>query len=236
VIIGARLGQSEHIRDTLKLFTFSLDSESRQILDTALEAKTPLPGDTGDEYRKPPFLTASGDLSDHLESHPKPWPTSEDADGRIRISTGTTWEHIGGFSRAVRIGDRILVSGTTATHAGRVIGGGDVMAQAHFVIDKIEGTLRSLGSRLEDVVRTRVYVPHLQDWEAIAHIHGERFATALPANTLVQANLVGDEYLVEIEAEAVTQPASSVDIKQSPPKSFPAAVDQAHHAGHRQTG
>ncbi|MBE0635188.1 aldo/keto reductase, partial [Candidatus Bipolaricaulota bacterium] len=191
VIIGARLGQSEHIDDTLKLFTFALDSVSRSILDAALEAKTQLPGDSGDEYRKPPFLTATGDLSDHLEKHPKPWPVSEAADGRRRITTGTTWERIGGFSRAIQTGNRILVSGTTATHHGDVIGGNDVTAQAHFVLDKIEGTLQSLGSRLEDVVRTRVYIRHLEDWEAVARVHGERFATTLPANTLVRADLVG---------------------------------------------
>ena len=78
----------------------------------------------------------------------------------------------------------------------------------HFAIDKIEGALQSLGGRLEDVVRTRVFVRHLRDWETVARVHGERFGKILPANTLVQAGLVGDEYLVEIEAEAVV-PASS---------------------------
>ena len=84
-------------------------------------------------------------------------------------------------------------------------GGDDAVAQAHFVIDKIEGALQSLGSRLEDVVRTRVYVRNIADWEAVARVHGERLAGIQPANTLVQVGLVGDGYLVEMEAEAVVE-------------------------------
>ncbi|MEP7383504.1 MAG: RidA family protein, partial [Gemmatimonadota bacterium] len=108
-----------------------------------------------------------------------------------------------GYSRAVRIGNRVLVSGTTATHGDRPIGVGDAAAQTHFVIDKIEGALRSLGARLEDVVRTRVFVKEMHDWEAVARAHGERFGDIMPANTLVRAELIGPEYLVEMEAEAV---------------------------------
>ena len=107
-----------------------------------------------------------------------------------------------GFSRAVRVGNRVLVSGTTATHGSRPIGGNDPAAQTHFVIDKIEGSLRSLGARLEQVVRTRVYVRRADDWEAVARAHGERFGRIQPANTLIVADLIGDEYLVEMEAEA----------------------------------
>jgi enamine deaminase RidA (YjgF/YER057c/UK114 family) len=103
----------------------------------------------------------------------------------------------------VRAGDRILVSGTTATHGGTAIAPGDVAAQTHFVIDKIAGSLRSLGASLEDVVRTRIFVRHLSDWETVARAHGERFAGILPANTLIQADLVGDEYLLEMEADAI---------------------------------
>ena len=84
----------------------------------------------------------------------------------------------------------------------RVIGGSDPAAQTHFVIDKIEGALQSLGATLADVVRTRVYVRNLVDWEPVARAHGERFGAIQPANTLVAAALVGDEYLVEIEADA----------------------------------
>jgi enamine deaminase RidA (YjgF/YER057c/UK114 family) len=95
------------------------------------------------------------------------------------------------------------VSGTTAAHRDRLIGGTDPAAQTHFVIDKITGALQSLGARLEDVVRTRIYVQRVEDVEPIARVHGERFRDILPANTLVRADLVGDRYLVEIEAEAV---------------------------------
>src|SRR5690606_25262516 len=109
-------------------------------------------------------------------------------------------EEIAGFSRAVRQGDRISVSGTTAAHGDRVIGGRDLAAQTHFVIDKIEGALQSLGGRLEDVVRTRVYVSNINDWETAARVHGKRFGHVRPTNTLVEAKLVGSDYLVEIEA------------------------------------
>ena len=124
-------------------------------------------------------------------------------DGRRICLSGTSWETKYGYSRAVRHGNRILVSGTTASHGDRLIGGTDAAAQAHFVIDKIEGALRSLGARLEDVVRTRVFTSRMEHWEAIAGAHGERFGAILPANTLVRAELVGEEFLVEMEAEAV---------------------------------
>jgi enamine deaminase RidA (YjgF/YER057c/UK114 family) len=203
VIIGARLGASAHIDETLKLFQFSLDEESRGHIKKALEQVEPIAGDSGDEYRKPPFLTASGDLSHHLESFPAPFKVERRPGGRNLALSGTVWEDIAGFSRAVRQGNRIMVSGTTATHRDRVIGGNDPTAQTHFVIDKVEAALISLGGRLEDVVRTRVFVRSLSDWEAVARVHGQRFKTILPANTLVQAQLVGDTYLVEIEAEAI---------------------------------
>ena len=203
VIIGARLGKSEHIQDNLRLFQFSLDETSLSAIDDALAELRPIPGDCGDEYRKAPFLTASGDLSHHLESISPPYAAQLGSDGRSRALSGTPWEEIGSFCRAVRHGERILVSGTTSTHRDRAIGGADAAAQLHFVIDKIEGALHSLGSRLEDVVRTRVYVRNLSDWEAVARVHGMKFRDILPANTLVQAQLVGDEYLVEMEAEAV---------------------------------
>ena len=160
-------------------------------------------GDCGDEYRRPPYLTASGDLSHHLDALPPPYRTQPGALRRTLCLSGTTWESAAGFARAVRTGDRIFVSGTTATHGARAIGGRDPVAQTHFAIDKIEGALRSLGARLEHVVRTRVFVRDLTDWEQVARAHGERFADIRPANTLVRADLVGDEYLVEIEAEAV---------------------------------
>jgi len=202
VIIGARLGEREHIDDTLRLFSLTLTDEDRSEIGAALATLQPIPGDCGDEYRRPPFLTASGDLSHHLDSLPAPYQTVPREGGRMLCLSGTTWEGVAGFARAVRHGRRVLVSGTTATMGERVIGGSDPAAQAHFVIDKIEGALQSLGATLADVIRTRVYVRHIADWEPVARAHGARFATIQPANTLVAAALVGDEYLVEIEAEA----------------------------------
>jgi aryl-alcohol dehydrogenase-like predicted oxidoreductase/enamine deaminase RidA (YjgF/YER057c/UK114 family) len=207
VIIGARLGESRHIEDNLRLFDFELDSESLSELREAMDSLDPIPGDSGDEYRMPPFLTASGDLRHHFRDFPSPYEVRSGAGGREQVLSGTMWEDVAGFSRAVRRGSRILVSGTTATHGDRCIGGSDPGAQAHFCIDKIEGALQSLGASLQDVVRTRIYVRHAEDWEPVARAHGSRFGDVQPANTLVQAGLIGDEYLVEMEAEAVIEPA-----------------------------
>ena len=202
VIIGARLGRSEHIADTLRLAALSLDAEDRERLAAASGALDSIPGDCGDEYRRPPYLTAAGDLSDHLDDLPSPYPVRTGTGDRTRVGSGTTWEDIAGYSRAVRTGDRIDVSGTTATHGDRRIGGDDPASQTHFVIDKIEGAIKALGGTLEDVIRTRIFVPNLADWEPVARAHGQRFGAIRPANTLVRADLIGEEYLVEIEAEA----------------------------------
>ena len=202
VIIGARLGESEHIVNNQALLNFTPTEESWSAIQEAIDNLTPIPGDCGDEYRKPPFLTASGDLSHHIDKLPAPYPTKSGDDGRTQALSGTIWEDIAGFSRAVRKGNRILVSGTTATHGDKVIGGNDPAAQAHFVIDKIEGAIQSLGGKLEDVVRTRIYIRNIDDWEPVSRAHGMRFGHIQPANTLVQAGLIGDDYLVEMEAEA----------------------------------
>lgn len=123
---------------------------------------------------------------------------------RDSVSSGVDWEEIAGYARAVRIGDRILVSGTTATGPdGNVVGADDPATQAHFIFDKIETAIKQLGGTMHDVVRTRTYVRHAADTEAVARVHGERFGAVRPASTLVEAQLIGDEYLVEIEVEAV---------------------------------
>ena len=124
---------------------------------------------------------------------------------RQLISSGTAYERIAGYSRAVRIGNLVQVSGTTATEgADAIVGIGDSAAQTRFILKKIEGALHEAGARLSDVVRTRVYLAPNADWEAVARVHGEVFGEIRPANTLlyVQA-LVGSDYLVEIEAEAI---------------------------------
>lgn len=205
-IIGARLGESQHRDDNLKVFTFTLDEEDRSRLDAAFAASTPIPGDCGDEYRKPPFLTASGDLSHHLEAIPSvyksvPVPGRKN---RFRVSSGSIWEPLAGYSRAVRIGDRILVSGTTATHgADRCVAPGNAGAQATYILDKIAASITALGGRMEDVVRTRVYLKDASQWEPVSRAHGRFFSNVLPANTLIEAGALVGDYEVEIEAEAM---------------------------------
>ncbi len=203
VIVGARPGRSQHLEDNLRIFSVAYDDRARKALEEASAALDPIPGDCGDEYRRPPYLTASGDLSHHFLEAPAPYPVRTGGDGRTLALSGTPWEEWAGYARAVRKGDVIHVSGTTATHRDRIIGGSDARAQTTFCIDKIEGALRALGGRLDDVVRTRVYVSDLNVWEEVAAEHGRRFGPVRPANTLVRADLVGRGYLVEMEAEAI---------------------------------
>lgn len=122
---------------------------------------------------------------------------------RRSVGSGTNWEELAGYARAVRVGDHILVSGTTATGSEGLVGGNDPAAQARYILDKIEKAITQLGGSMRDVVRTRIFVKNIDDWEPVALVHGERFGQIRPANTLVEAKLVGPEYLVEIEAEAV---------------------------------
>jgi aryl-alcohol dehydrogenase-like predicted oxidoreductase/enamine deaminase RidA (YjgF/YER057c/UK114 family) len=203
VIVGARLLQSEHIANNALLSSFELTSDDHQELNEILDVIPNIPGDCGDEYRKPPFLTASGDLSHHLDALPNQYDPVEVRPGRWRLSSDSVWEGICGFSRATKVGNRILVSGTTATHGSdRCIGGGDVRSQTVYILDKIIAAVRAFGGSPEDIIRTRIYLRDAEQWEAVSRVHGRYFATALPANTLIEvSNLVGD-YDVEIEAEA----------------------------------
>jgi aryl-alcohol dehydrogenase-like predicted oxidoreductase/enamine deaminase RidA (YjgF/YER057c/UK114 family) len=203
VIIGARLGLSDHIKENVKLFQFELDEKARQQIRNALREMDPIAGDCGDEYRKPPFLTASGDLSDHMEEIPLPFQTTEDIRGNRKVMSGTKWESDFGYCRAIRSGNRIIVSGTTASHRNRLIGGADPESQMNYVIDKIEGAVQSLGGSLDDVIRTRIFVKRKKDWESIAKTHGARFGHIKPVNTLVVADIIGEDFLVEMEVEAV---------------------------------
>jgi enamine deaminase RidA (YjgF/YER057c/UK114 family) len=127
---------------------------------------------------------------------------------RRSVRSGVSWEETFGYSRAVRVGDHIYVSGTTATGLDGPVAPGDPAGQARYALDKIEKAIRSLGGAIEDVVRTRVYVSRIEDWEEIAKVHGERFGKIRPANTLVSCELIGEEYLVEIEADAVVGSAA----------------------------
>ena len=236
VIVGSRLSASDP--DNRGVFGVELGKEDRRELDAAFGELDPIPGDCGDEYRRPPFLTAAGDLSHHFDRLPNPYEVRRaaehfenpadipsgaggkrtcdlgpgDSNGsrttdaeRLFVSSGTVWEDMAGYSRAIGEGRRVWVSGTTATHANRLIGGNCAASQTHFCIDKIAGALRSLGASLEDVVRTRLFVTDMSRWEEVARAHGRRFGKIRPANTLVGAELVGEGYLVEIEAEAVVR-------------------------------
>ena len=120
------------------------------------------------------------------------------------ISSGTVWETQVGYSRAVRVGNLIEVSGTTSTDGKSVIGVGDPYSQAKFILQKIEAALQQAGARLDDVIRTRIYVTDIRHWPAVGKAHGETFSEIRPASSLVEVGqLVAPELLVEIEATAI---------------------------------
>jgi len=202
VIVGARLGENSHIDDHQNMLNIVYELQDIESIETALSQLLPIPGNCGDEYRKPPFLTASGDLTHHLDHIPSVYTPEKISEQKEAVSSGTEWETLASYSRAIKKGNQIHVSGTTATHQNEVVGGQDAAAQTHFVIDKIEAAIASLGGSLDDVVRTRIFVNNIKDWEPVAQAHGFRFKGINPANTLVEAKLVGNGYLVEIEAEA----------------------------------
>ncbi|KIW17451.1 hypothetical protein PV08_04645 [Exophiala spinifera] len=212
VIVGTRLSANSrsHISRNLEAFSFQLTKDDLDLIHEAQSGLRDMPGDCGDEYRRPPFLTAAGDLSDHFSQDTSQEKQLHDAlsDGkRIEYQSGSEWEPLAGYCRAVRIAGNIRVSGTTSNSPIAtlpVIGGSSAHSQTIRILDIIEGALKALGSSLSDVVRTRILVRDVRMCEEVSRAHGSVFSNAgiLPANTLVTAGLVGDQMLVEIEAEA----------------------------------
>lgn len=210
VIVGSRLGANSeaHIASNLKAFAFSLDADDHKLIAKAQEALQDIPGDSGDEYRRPPFLTAAGDLSDHLKETDSVRQVREAVEKgqRVEYSSGSKWEpiavsdHVGqatitldtnllqGYCRAVRVGNTIHVSGTTANSPVpelQNMGGSSAASQTVWILDIIENALKALGSCMKDVVRTRIMVEDLKYTEEVSRAHGWKFVNEgiLPANT-----------------------------------------------------
>ena len=129
---------------------------------------------------------------------------------RQLISSGTPWEASVGYSRAVRVGNLIFVSGTTASDEdGQTVSVGDAYGQTQFILRKIESALKEAGAGLSDVVRTRIFVTDISRWEEIGNAHGEVFSAIRPAATMVEVEgLINPDHLVEIEVDAVIEPTA----------------------------
>jgi len=123
---------------------------------------------------------------------------------KIRVSSGAVWEDKVGYSRAVRVGNIIEVSGTAAIDRDKIISPGNVQGQTEFIIQKIERALKEAGGTLNDVVRTRIYVTDISQWEAVGKVHGEFFKDIKPATTMIEVkSFIDPNFLVEIEATAI---------------------------------
>lgn len=131
-------------------------------------------------------------------------PQGDDMESRLKISSGSSWEAIVGYSRAVRVGAVIEVSGTTATDEDGIFAPGDPYAQTQYALGRIERALIAAGARMEDVIRTRIYVTDISRWEEVARAHAERFYDIRPAATMVEVKaLIHPDLVVEIEATAI---------------------------------
>ena len=124
---------------------------------------------------------------------------------RSNYSSGAPWESIAGYSRAVRVGNIIEVAGTTAVDTkGQVVGAGDISKQTDYIFNKIRNALIDAGSKMSDVIRTRMYLTDINDWETVARVHGDIFSDIKPVSTLVEVSgLIDEELLIEIEVSAV---------------------------------
>ncbi|OKL42158.1 RidA family protein [Pontibacter flavimaris] len=129
---------------------------------------------------------------------------------RTRISSGAVWEDMVGYSRAVRVGNIVEVAGTTATDGESIVGKGSPYEQTKYILEKIGQALEQAGASINDVVRTRIYVTHIEHWQEIGRAHQEVFKGIRPACSMVQvAALINPDHLVEIEATAILSPASA---------------------------
>jgi diketogulonate reductase-like aldo/keto reductase/enamine deaminase RidA (YjgF/YER057c/UK114 family) len=211
VIVGSRLSKEsdKYTRSNLATFSFSLTHENLALIAKAQERLVDIPGDCGDEYRRPPYLTASGDLSHHLLESEQNIDISKAASQgmRIEFSSGSKWEALAGYCRAVRIGKMIRVSGTTANSpiaSIPVLGGKSARSQTVAILDIIAHAIQQLGGSLSDIVRTRIMVQNPEDCNEVSRAHGWVFGClgVQPVNALVVVGLIGQEFLVEIEADA----------------------------------
>ena len=149
---------------------------------------------------------------------------------RRNVGTGSPWEAVVGYSRAVRVGDSGHVAGTTAIRDGRVVGAGDASTQARIALEIVVEALAECGASAADVVRTRMFVTDIRDWEAVGRAHGEVFAEVRPASTMVQVTaLIDPDLLVEIEAEAVVGSSGSSG-------AFAADARKGEHGGGEDAG
>lgn len=194
VIVGARPGERTHLEDNLRLFGFSLDEDSRAELAEAQEALDPIPGDCGDEYRRPPYLTASGDLHHHVTRFPAPYAVRETEHGAELVPEA-------GFPEAVRTGNEVRISGVTPTHRGRTIGGGDIRAQTHFAFDRVEGALQSLDAETADTVRVEARTQE-KAWPDLLAVLRERLPST--ADMVRAPGRPSHPHRIEIDVEART--------------------------------
>ncbi|MBW4708417.1 hypothetical protein KX928_11540 [Roseobacter sp. YSTF-M11] len=204
------MGEAEHRVDSLNALSLQFDAEDRAAIRAAVKTLGRVPGDCGDEYHKPPCLTASGDLSDHLHALPPVFGviSAPARPKKSRALSGSIYEEKAGFARAHRTGTSIRVSGTTATDPhGNPLCAEDVKGQAAYTLDKIPAAVGSLWRATEDVVRTRIYLRGAGNWQAVSRVHARCFRGGLPANTLIGGVQVIGPYAVEIEAEADVDPS-----------------------------
>ena len=194
VIVGARPGERTHLADNRRLFGFSLDQQSRAELAEAQATLDPIPGDCGDEYRRPPYLTASGDLHHHVSHFPAPYAV-EDTERGVELGPEA------GFPEAVRTGNEIRIAGVSPMHRGRVIGGDDVHAQTHFALDRAEGALQSLGAAMADTVRVEART-HEKAWPDVLAVLRERLPST--ANVARAPRQPSHPHHIEIDVEART--------------------------------